>query len=264
VPTDETAGKEAETFRPSPETFDETFGRVAAGMLIHELFDRAMGPFPPNVEPFSLVTREGLDRVFAELQLQKGDHLVDLCRGRGGIGLWFAMEAGARLTGVDFSPVAIAEAERRAELFLPNGGASFVVANASETSLARGSADAVVCIDALQMLPDREGALREAGALLRGDGRIVLTTWELDESPSGRTPMPDVGQVVEAAGLHLISREEHPEWLERQTALYESAIAADGDNAEPAVHALAEEGRRVMSPRWEKARRVLVVAELAG
>jgi ubiquinone/menaquinone biosynthesis C-methylase UbiE len=262
VPTHETAGREVEPFRPSPETFDETFGRVAAGKVIHQLFDRAMGPFPPNVEPFSLVTREGLDRVFAELQLQEDDHLVDLCCGRGGIGLWFAMEAGARLTGVDFSPVAIAEAERRADRFLPNGGAAFVVADASETSLDRGSADAVVCIDALQMLPDRKAALREARALLRGNGRIVLTTWELDESPSGRTPLADVGQVVEAAGLHLVLREEHPEWLERQTALYESAIAADNDNPEPAVHALAEEGRRVMSPPWQNARRVLVVAEL--
>ena len=263
VSADETAGREAETFRPSPERFDATFGRVAAGKVIHKLFDRAMGPFPANVEPFSLVTREGLDRVFAELQLQEDDHLVDLCCGRGGIGLWFAMEARARLTGVDFSPVAIAEAERRAEHFLPNSRAAFVVADASETTLARGSADAVVCIDALQMLPEREAALREAGALLRGDGRIVLTTWELDESPSGRTPLADVGQVVEAAGLHLVLREEHPEWLERQTALYELAIAADGDSVEPAIHALAEEGRRVMSPPWENARRVLVVAELA-
>jgi ubiquinone/menaquinone biosynthesis C-methylase UbiE len=219
-----------------------------------------MGPFPPNVEPFSLVTREGLERVFAELQLEQDDHLVDLCCGRGGIGLWFASDAGARLTGVDFSPTAVAEARSRAALFLPEGRAAFVVADASEASLDRGSADAIVCIDALQMLPDREAALREAGALLRGDGRLVLTTWELDESPSGRTPLADVGRVVEDSGLCLLLREEHPEWLERQNALYESAIAADGDVAEPAIRALAEEGRRVMAPPWTNARRVLVVA----
>jgi hypothetical protein len=75
--------------------------------------------------------------------------------------------------------------------------------------------------------------------------------------------LADVGEVVETAGLQLVLREEHPEWLERQTALYESAIAADEDNTEPAVHELAEEGRRVMSPQWQNARRVLVVAESA-
>ena len=256
---DDSPGKELEPFVPSPETFDEVFANAAAGRAVHELFDRSMGPFPARVEPFSLVTREGLERVFAELQLEPDDHLVDLCCGRGGIGLWFARDAGARLTGVDFSPTAIAEARRRVELFLPDGRASFVVADASKTSLDRQSAEAVVCIDALQMLPDREAALREAGALLRGDGRIVLTTWELDESPSGRTPLADVGQLVEAAGLRLLLREEHPEWLERQNRLYESAIATDSDDAEPAVRALAEEGRRVL-PLMAHARRVLVVA----
>jgi ubiquinone/menaquinone biosynthesis C-methylase UbiE len=179
---------DATPFRPTPETFDEVYANVAASEHLYELFDREMGPFPPNVEPFSLVTRQGLERALRELELEGDDHLVDLCCGRGGIGLWFAREAGARVTGIDFSATAIAEATRRAELFLPEGRASFVTADASDTSLARGSADAVVCIDALQMLPDREAALREAGSLLRNDGRLVLTTWELDVSPSGREP----------------------------------------------------------------------------
>ena len=168
------------------------------------------------MEPFSFVTREGLDRVFAELQLEPGDHLVDLCCGRGGIGLWFARESGARLTGIDFSPVAVAESERRAGLFVADGQASFVVADATETSLERGSADAIICIDSLQLFPDGEEALREAGSLLRGDGRIVLTAWELDETPPGRTPIPDVARAAEAAGLNVVLREEHPEWLEGQ------------------------------------------------
>jgi ubiquinone/menaquinone biosynthesis C-methylase UbiE len=250
---------EAEPFVASPATFDEAFANAAAGRVTNELFDRTMGPFPENVEPFSLVTRDGLERVLAELQLEQDDHLVDLCCGRGGIGLWFAQESGARLTGVDFSPVAIEEARRRAELFLPEGRASFVVADADETSLDRRFAAAVVCIDALQMLPDREAALREAGSLLRDDGRIVVTTWELDVSPTGRMPLADVGQLVEDAGLRLLLREEHPEWLTRQNDLYESAIAADGDDAEPALRALADEGRRIL-PMIAQMRRVLVVA----
>ena len=189
MPDDSTA---AEPSRPMQETFDEAFAEVSAARSVNALFDQVMGPFPPHVEPFSLVTREGLERVFAELRLEPDDHLVDLACGRGGIGLWFARESGARLTGIDFSPVAVAEAERRAGLFVADGQASFVVADARETSLERQSADAVVCIDALQLLPDGEASLREAGSLLRGDGRIVLTTWEFDETPPGRTPMPDV------------------------------------------------------------------------
>jgi len=51
----------AEPFAPSSERFDEVFTDVAAGRVVNELFDQVMGPFPSQVEPFSLVTREGLD-----------------------------------------------------------------------------------------------------------------------------------------------------------------------------------------------------------
>jgi ubiquinone/menaquinone biosynthesis C-methylase UbiE len=263
VSNEDSALRDSEHPRPSPEGFDHVFANLSAGRVVHELFDRFMGPFPPHVEPFSLVTREGLERVLVDLRLEPDHHLVDLCCGRGGIGLWFAQGSGARLTGVDFSPAAIAEARRRAELFFADTRASFVVADAGEIPLDGESADAVVCIDALQMLPDREAALREAGRLVRGDGRIVITTLEFDESVFGRAPLADVGQLVKAAGLRLLVREEHPEWVERQTRLYENAIAADSDNAEPAVRSLAEEGRNVL-PLIAQTRRVLVVADRIG
>jgi SAM-dependent methyltransferase len=255
VPDDSTA---PEPVRPTPEQFDE-FLRISAARSLVALFDQALGPFPPHVEPFSHVTREGLERVFAELRLEPGDHLVDLCCGRGGIGLWFARESGARLTGIDFSPVAVAEAERRAGLFVADGQASFVVADARQTSLERQSADAVVCIDSLQLFPDGKAVLREAGSLLRSDGRIVLTTWELDETPPGRTPMPDVGRVAEDAGLQVVLREEHPEWLEGQQRLYENVLAADSEDAEQAIRWTADEARSFL-PRIADARRVLLVA----
>ncbi|MGH3083405.1 MAG: hypothetical protein ACRDNP_04985 [Gaiellaceae bacterium] len=71
--------------------------------------------------------------------------------------------------------------------------------------------------------------------------------------------MPDVGRLAEAAGLHVVLREEHPEWLEGQRALYESLIAADSEDAEPAVRSMADEARSFL-PRLADARRVLLVA----
>jgi len=73
---------------PSPERFDDVFARVAEGRRTNELFDEVLGPFPAGVEPFSLVPREGLERVLMELRLEPGDHLVDLCCGRGGACAW--------------------------------------------------------------------------------------------------------------------------------------------------------------------------------
>ena len=251
-------GGESEPRRLTPELFDGVYADIGRGHRLNELFDQVMGPFPPHVEPYSMVTRAGLDHVLSLLALEPGAHLVDLCCGRGGIGLWFAQESRASVTGIDFSPTAIAEAEARAELF-PGVRAEFVVADAHATPVEAESADAVVCIDALQMLPDRERVLNEVGRLLRPDGTAVVTTWETDvDGVLGPNPISDVGQLVETSGLQLLLREEHPEWHERQRLMFETVIAEDGDSAEPAVRQLAEEGRRGL-PRMHEVRRVLAL-----
>jgi ubiquinone/menaquinone biosynthesis C-methylase UbiE len=249
--------------QPTPEQFDEMFSRVATSRRLHQLFDEVMGPFPAHVEPSSMVTRAGLDHVFSKCKLGAESHLVDLCCGRGGIGLWFAQRSGARVTGVDFSPEAITQAERRAALF-PGVEAAFVVADAASAPLEDRGADVVVCIDSLQLLPEREQVLREVARLLRPSGRAVITTWENDaEKVNGRRPIRDVAPLVESSGLRVLVREEHQEWMERQDELFERAIAEDNDQAEPALRRLAEEGRRVL-PFTPTTRRVLVVATVAG
>jgi len=250
---------------PSPEAFDEVFTQVAAAPRANELFDQVLGPFPAGVEPFSLVPRQGLDRVLAELRLNPGDQLLDLCCGRGGIGLWFAGVSGARLTGIDFSPAAITQAARRAEAFVPRSSASFMVADATATSLPTAAMDAVMCIDALQLVPDRSGLLDEIARVLRPGGRLVVTTWERRAGTPGNVPPPyaitDARALAEAAGLRVLVREEHDDWQEQERMLYRRAIAEDSEHAEPAFRMIAEEGR-VMLPYSASARRLLLVATI--
>jgi len=249
----------------SPEVFDEVFTHVAAAPRTNELFNQVLGPFPAGVEPFSLVPRQGLDRVLAELRLTPGDQLLDLCCGRGGIGLWFAAVSGARLTGVDFSPTAIAQASRRAEDFVPRPSASFMVADAAATSLPAAAMDAVMCIDALQLVPGRDGLLREVARILRPGGRLVLTTWERRDGVPGDVPssyaITDVRALAWAAGLRMLLREEHDDWQEQELMLYRRAIAEDSDDAEPALRMIAGEGREML-PYAASARRLLLVATI--
>ena len=249
----------------SPEVFDEVFTHVAAAPRTNELFNQVLGPFPAGVEPFSLVPRQGLDRVLAELRLTPGDQLLDLCCGRGGIGLWFAAVSGARLTGVDFSPTAIAQASRRAEDFVPRPSASFMVADAAATSLPAAAMDAVMCIDALQLVPGRDGLLREVARILRPGGRLVLTTWERRDGVPGDVPssyaITDVRALAWAAGLRMLLREEHDDCQEQELMLYRRAIAEDSDDAEPALRMIAGEGREML-PYAASARRLLLVATI--
>ena len=247
----------------SAEVFDEVFARVGEAPHTNELFDQVLGPFPAGVEPFSLVPRTGLDRVLAELRLGPGEHLVDLCCGRGGIGLWFASVSGARLTGVDFSPGAIAGASRRAAAFVPRPRASFIVADAADTALPAGTADAVVCIDSLQFVPDKNALLCEVARVLRPGGRAVITTWERRGSGPADLPasyaIADAGALAEAAGLQVFLREERDDWQEQERAFYQRVIAEDGDDAEPALRLLAQEGRDLL-PHAASVRRLLLAA----
>jgi ubiquinone/menaquinone biosynthesis C-methylase UbiE len=247
----------------SAEVFDEVFARISEAPHTNELFDQVLGPFPAGVEPFSLVPRTGLDRVLAELRLGPGEHLLDLCCGRGGIGLWFASVSGARLTGVDFSAGAIAEAARRAAAFVPRPRASFIVADAADTALPAGTADAVVCIDSLQFVPDKNGLLREVARVLRPGGRVVITTWERRGSEPADLPasyaIADAGALAEAAELQVLLCEEHDDWQEQERAFYQRVIAEDGDNAEPALRLLAQEGRDLL-PHAASVRRLLLAA----
>ena len=247
----------------SAEVFDEVFARVSEAPHTNELFDRVLGPFPAGVEPFSLVPRTGLDHILAELRLGPGEHLLDLCCGRGGIGLWFASVSGARLTGVDFSAGAIAGASRRAAAFVPRPRASFIVADAADTALPAGTADAVVCIDSLQFVPDKNALLCEVARVLRPGGRAVITTWERRGSGPADLPasyaIADAGALAEAAGLQVFLREERDDWQEQERAFYQRVIAEDGDDAEPALHLLAQEGRDLL-PHAASVRRLLLAA----
>ena len=249
----------------SAEVFDEVFARVGEAPHTNELFDQVLGPFPAGVEPFSLVPRTGLDRVLAELRLGPGEHLVDLCCGRGGIGLWFASVSGARLTGVDFSAGAIAGASRRAAAFVPRPRASFIVADAADTALPADTADAVVCIDSLQFVPDKNALLCEVARVLRPGGRAVITTWERRGSEPADLPatyaIADADALAEAAGLQVLVREEHDDWQEQERAFYQRVIAEDGDDAEPALRLLAQEGRDLL-PHAASVRRLLLAARL--
>jgi ubiquinone/menaquinone biosynthesis C-methylase UbiE len=247
----------------SAEAFDDVFAQVSRAPRANALFDQVLGPFPAGVEPFSFVPRQGLDRVLAELRLGPGDHLLDLCCGRGGIGLWFASVSGARLTGADFSAAAIGEASRRAAEFTPRPQASFIVADAAGTGLPAGTVDAVMCIDSLQFVPDKDAVLREAARVLRPGGRVAVTTWERRGAEPADLPevysIPDAAALAAAAGLRVLAREERADWQELERALYRRVIAEDNDQAEPAIRILASEGRALL-PYSASVRRLLLVA----
>nr|WP_052477855.1 methyltransferase domain-containing protein [Kibdelosporangium sp. MJ126-NF4]CEL14496.1 Methyltransferase type 11 [Kibdelosporangium sp. MJ126-NF4] len=208
---------------------------------------------PAGVQPFSFVPLEGMEFVSSLLGLSAGDTLVDLGCGRGGPGMWLAARAGASIVGVDSSRVAVDDANARQDAFSGLASARFAHADVANTGLPDGSADAVVSVDVLQLVPDPVGMMREVTRVLKPGGRVVMTTWEAAGAMDDRFPRDIRGLFAE---LSDVETHDRPEWLPRQFAIYERAIEAD-DGSDAAISDLAGEARKLLPFRHDMRRLVV-------
>jgi ubiquinone/menaquinone biosynthesis C-methylase UbiE len=195
--------------------------------------EHAEGPdFPDEFGHISFTTLAELQRMSGLLRLSPGDTLVDVGCGRGGPALWMSRETGARLIGVDLSPVAAQQATARAADLGLVEQATFVAAPFVDTGLDAGFADAVMSEDALQYAPDKRAAFAEAARILRPDGRLVFTAYELDPARAAGLPawsvdpVDDYRAVVTGAGFSIDVYEEVSGWPEPMTTTYSALIAA--------------------------------------
>jgi SAM-dependent methyltransferase len=252
------------------EEFDEAYEAVERSARVAALVREALGgDLPPEVEPYSFVPLAGLRRIATALRLTPGDTVVDLACGRGGPGMWVTRETGARLVGVDYSPVALAQAQARASLFGLDGRVRFLHGHLHATGLPDASADAVMCVDAFQF-GDPSSTAREIARILRPKARVAVTSWRPvhvgDEALPERLRDLDVAGVLRAANLSILVNDAEPDWMEMQRRVFELALAAGDPGDDQALANLQREAERVL-PSHERVERVFVVAErpaLAG
>lgn len=122
-----------------------------------------------------------------------------------------------------------------------------------------------MCIDALNLVPNKNGLLGEVVRIMRPDSRAVITAWERRGNEVKDLPpeysITDVGSLLEGAGLRVLVREECDDWLKLQKTFFQHTIAEDNDDAEPALHSLAMEGRDFLTIA-AYVRRLLLVASV--
>ena len=207
----------------TPDTFDRAHG-TTANALMWRLSREAYGvDYPEQVQPWGMTTWWTLGRFIAGLRIGPGQSLLDLACGRAGVGLWLARATDARLTGVDFSPVAVATASARATEFVAEGRARFSVGELAATGLPDHSIDGAVCADAVFFATDRIAVFAEMRRILRPGARFLFTA---DESDTDRpAAVPDWTPLIEAGGLVVDAKEEIPLWRESLQGMYNTWMA---------------------------------------
>ncbi|RDG38270.1 SAM-dependent methyltransferase [Streptomyces corynorhini] len=170
----------------------ETTRTLPVPGAVGELYDRltlsAMhdGTFNPNVHigywdtPDSKATiEEAMDRltdVFTEwLRVDGTSHVLDLGCGVGGPGLRLVSHTGARVTGISVSEEQIKTANRLAAEAGLADRAVFQHGDAMRLPFADDSFDAVMALESLCHMPDRQQVLTDVARVLAPGGRLVLT-----------------------------------------------------------------------------------------
>ncbi|HTB54699.1 MAG TPA: methyltransferase domain-containing protein [Trebonia sp.] len=251
---------------PSATDFDQDFSAAGTSAGLRRVWELAAPDLPPEVQPFSFVSAALLRHVARALRLSPGQTLADLGCGRGGPGLWLARETGVSLVGVDFSPVAIDQATRRAALFGVTAKARFVVGDLTDTALPDAQADAAVSIDAFHFAAGPAAAAAEARRILRPAGRLVLTNWQPKVPDDARLPgrmRADWPRVLHSAGFADIEMEARPEWHDLWTRVYRVALDLGDPGGDTLLAGLQDEARHRL-PVANLIHRVAVTATAPG
>lgn len=233
----------------SPDVFDAAFRDADQSNWLKRAFGADL---PAGIDPFSFITADGLDEIAAILSECQEGAILDLGSGRGGPGLWLAQHVGADLIGVDFSPVGVEHARSRAVRLGHGLHVRYVVADAANTGLPGACVSGAVCIDAIQLMADKAGVMAEVYRVLTPGGAAVFTTWEDPDQ------LADLAALLEGGGFVGINVRERADWLNRERALFERALAdAPRFPDDAGLQGLAEEAQSVLP---KKTRRVLGVA----
>jgi ubiquinone/menaquinone biosynthesis C-methylase UbiE len=140
-----------------------------------------------------MVDMAALEDLLARLDLQSGDHLLDLGCGAGVIAEYISDQTGARVTGLDYAAPAIAVAsERTAD---KRSRMTFVTGDLNALDLPAHHFDAAISLDTLYWAADLAKTLDRAVRAIKPGGQmgIFMMQGPWDDDPPGTVAAGDTG-----------------------------------------------------------------------
>lgn len=141
-------------------------------------------------EGFAAAAAQHVPRLVDAVRVRPDARVLDLCCGHGVVSAGL-VAAGARVTGLDFSPAMLAMARDRVP------AAEFIEGDAAALPFANASFDAVTIGLGVPHVPDPDRVLAEARRVLVSGGRIGFTCWL---GPERSFAIRVVGEAIAAHG----------------------------------------------------------------
>ena len=132
---------------------------------------------------------DSIDDLIAYLDIRKGDKVLDLGCGAGGISGYISDETGAHVTGLDYSATAVETAV--AQTRHKRERVTFVQGDMNSLDFADHSFDMVLSIDTIYWVADIDQALASMGRLIKPGGCMgifIANTPSMDDSPGAYEP----------------------------------------------------------------------------
>ena len=132
--------------------------------------------FGKDIGQTGWLTAEEQDLFINWLNLQQGQRLLDIACGSGRPAIRIAQKTGCHLTGIDLHQEGIDNAQQHADRIGLSPHSEFLCADASQRLPFEDAAfDALMCIDAINHLPDRKAILKEWRRVLKPSGVLLYT-----------------------------------------------------------------------------------------
>lgn len=224
----------------SPEPVD-FYGATYGGFAARVYQEIRAESFGEDIGQNGWLTADEHDSFLDWLGLDAGAHLLDVACGSGGPTLRAARNTGARVHGIDLHAEAVQAARRQADAEGLADRATFEQADAAgRLPSADRAFDALVCVDAINHLPDRAAVLAEWARVLKPGGRLVYTDPIVVTGPltheeiAARSAIgfflfvpPGLNEtLLEAAGFELTMLEDRTENMARLAARWRTARKA--------------------------------------
>lgn len=198
--------------------YDSTYGNFQEQVLAAVRREA----FGEDIGQNSWITTDEYDTFYSQLNLSRGDHVLEVASGSGGPALYLAKKFKCQVTGIDINEEGVKTASRQAQeagIF----NAQFRLANADQgLPFENGTFDGVMCIDSMNHFRDRLGYFREWQRVLKPGKRALFTDPVVITGPISNeelavrssigfflfVPLEVTREMIRQAGFQLINYED--------------------------------------------------------